>query len=134
VNPWATSTNDDTTNNTTNNVTVISHPSTSLADGVYDEAAQAREFQAAVAAWRSGGDIEDTTPGGGGGVGGNRGASRGQPQGVGMNRLRDAEEVAQELGRKLDEARSKEAEQLAKQREGVKYMYNTPLYLCRLII
>jgi len=119
VNPWATSTNDDTTNNTTNNVTVISHPSTSLADGVYDEAAQAREFQAAVAAWRSGGDIEDTTPGGGGGVGGNRGASRGQPQGVGMNRLRDAEEVAQELGRKLDEARSKEAEQLAKQREAV---------------
>ena len=77
----------------------------SLLDGNYDEAAAAREFQEALAAWRGGGAANPSSSSSGTGVG--MGAPR-----------RDATKVAEALAKELDAGFGDHAKELAEQRQG----------------
>jgi hypothetical protein len=121
-NPWAASDSPSESSSSNAGTHVYSHKPPSLLEGEYDEAAQAREFQAAVAAWRNGGSNATST------TTSLASSDRAHAEGTvvmevgestGMNRLKAAEEVAAALGRQLDEQLKKETESLARQRKGI---------------
>jgi len=79
----------------------------SLLDGDYDEAARAREFQEAVAAWRTGG----SAPIGGGGATNSSGAQSGGPARA------SAAAVAEALAKELDKDFKQDADKFAEERK-----------------